>query len=156
MKKVLLNLVCITILVIAAFTRNVSASAASIEYINLEETNNLSWTTDQKTVYLQVEETGFYDINVYDYYVQAELDIYFNDLDADEDTPFGDSYSCYFDDYKNENFEGNVYLNGGHLYEISLEYYYYDEDSEDCEIYYEAANIDITISKNNYQPTKLS
>lgn len=153
MKKILSLILCITVLIGAVLSVNISASAASLEYIKQDEENHLTWSAkEEKVVYLTVDETGYYDITIKDNKCTARLGFEMGDLDSEEDwysSYISSSYNIPFNEMDtDEETNKNTYLIQGHLYQISFSYFAWDEEYD--------GDIIFSVIKNDYETINLT
>ena len=162
MKKLLSVLLCITLLVgVISPVASFSVSASTIDQITVGQIWNGSWSSDvtMKNVYLTVDQTGYYNLNITDHYVTSELQFRLRDFDA-VDTEKNYWYNTELYGYtENGSYTGEkIYLIEDHMYELSLVYGTHEYDDyydEYIDTFYDA-NISVLFTKTNYTPIKLT
>lgn len=156
MKRILKSglFLCVAmVLCFAVFATDVSAAPATIAP---GETWHGVWDseTTNEYVYLQVDETGYYDVFIKDNNRYATLFVDINNAEYQYgeadcwDRPFRYSGRLSSSGYTYK----NLYLNKDYLYEIACQY----QDDTHEEVFICGGNIELTVTKNDYQPTVLS
>jgi len=154
MKK---RLLFVTIFLVLLFATATIASANSgVDMIEANETWNGVWgaDTEYKYAYLQVDQTGYYDLSVESLNSTGYYSLELYDLEYDYyDYSWYNTSVSLWEEYGEDSAE-NIYLIAGHLYEIEMQYGYYDYS--DYEFYPQAANLKVTFTKNDYQTINMA
>ena len=154
MKKLLSVFLCLILtLSIIPVGMTFNVNAASYEQIGANQTWRNSWDGSQKYVYLTVDQTGYYDLNIKDFQAEAAIVFYIKDMEFndDDDSWYNtyDSFNNYVETYDRE----NIYLIKNHLYEIKVAYGDYDEYDNFVNFY---ADLSITFTRTSYAPIEFS
>ncbi len=154
MKKILSVIVCMVMLVgLFPCTEFFNVSAASVEQITANQTWHESWDGTTKYVYLTVDQTGYYDLNVTDFAGEALVDIYIADMEFETTDGYWYNSFASVSDYIETHTRENLYLIKDHLYQIAVAYGDYDADYNFIQFY---ADLSITFTKTDYTPIQLT
>ena len=153
MKKLLSIVLCLLLTFsFISLEMSIKTKAVSYDQICANETWRNSWNGSKKYVYLSVDQTGYYDLNITDFAADACVKFSMNDLDLDNcDYWYATclNFSEYIETYHRE----NIYLIKNHLYQIEIAYGEYN-DNDYFENFY--ADLSIQFNKTNYSPLKIT
>lgn len=159
MKKIIsiiLSIVIITSLLCVNYSvGHIDAYAAD----NDQLTDGVTWSgtwpciSPTKRLYLNVEETGYYNLTIEDFNKTGKLYLNISDKNTiDSDVWYSTDLSIF--SLVNNGYQfSNIYLISDHLYEISCEYY--DSMYLPSEHIPVDANISLCFTKNNYASSKV-
>lgn len=124
---------------------SVSAEVSDVETMSAGQTKNCYWATGVYYIYLNIEETGFYELNVTD---NSANDFSFIAL-VDYDT-VNYVFTSFLENDGQTIGSGNIFLVAGHIYELALAGL--NEDMSG----YASGNMSVTLSKLDISVTALS
>lgn len=155
MKKFVLGFITTVSLTVALLLglSSLTANATSSEQFGVNETWRGSWDGTLKYLYLDVDQTGYYDFSITDNLANAGIILYMNDMDLGESVAWNNTYlllSGYYEEYSKE----HIYLIKDHVYQIRVIYGDYDSENEKFDSFY--ADISINFTKTDYSPETLS